>query len=217
MIDDAFIARIAAKSDRSGGVDACWPWLGAKNRWGACRTSLKKKSLAVRRVLWEYHFGPIPAEHVISDKCGMTVCANPKHLRLRSWVLADRFWEKVSRTGGPDACWPYMWRRNKRNYGMFPIGEKGKHPAHRIAWEITHGKIGDPSIFVCHRCDNPPCCNPAHLFLGTAAVNNADMWAKGRGPCGPKHAIACAAGLAKGRIAMAAKRARLNGGAARDE
>ena len=200
------IERIAAKSDRSGGVNACWPWLGAKNPWHCARTTLKKKSIGVRRSLWEHHYGPIPDEHVVSDSCGNRGCVNPKHLRLRSWVLADRFWEKVNRTGGPNACWPYMWRRRK-GYGMFPIGERGKHPAHRVAWEITHGKIGDPKVLVCHRCDNPPCCNPAHLFLGTAADNHADMRAKGRVSRGEKHRAATAPALAKARMAMAEKRA----------
>ena len=98
--------------------------------------------------------------------------------------IAERFWTKVDRSGGPDACWPWMGHRTRQGYGQVKILGKST-PAHRVAWELTNGPIplGDHfgTTCACHRCDNPPCCNPAHLFLGTMADNVADRDAKGRG------------------------------------
>lgn len=87
----------------------------------------------------------------------------------------DRLWSKVER--GP-ACWVWQAHRNRAGYGQFWF-EGRSQKAHRIVWIITYGEIPD-GLCVLHRCDNPPCCNPEHLFLGTKADNTADMDAKGR-------------------------------------
>ena len=99
--------------------------------------------------------------------------------------LSIRFWAKVA-TGETDTCWPWTAYRGKplRGLGYGKLGINGRiHYAHRIAWELTHGPIPD-LMRVLHRCDNPPCCNPAHLFLGTQGENVQDMHDKGRH--GPK-------------------------------
>lgn len=85
----------------------------------------------------------------------------------------QRFWSKVDRRG-PDECWPWLAAKSATRYGVFD-----KTRAHRVAYALTHGLIPEGRI-VCHRCDNPPCCNPAHLWLGTPKDNTADMVAKGR-------------------------------------
>lgn len=96
----------------------------------------------------------------------------------------DRFWAKVDRSGGPESCWLWTAGMRVRNYGGFRIGRKW-HLAHRIAWELTHGSIPE-GLCVCHHCDNPTCCNPSHLFLGTIAENMKDRNTKGRcGASGP--------------------------------
>jgi hypothetical protein len=88
-----------------------------------------------------------------------------------------RFWEKVDRSG---ECWVWTGRRTPRGYGEFGLHKPGRSSrAHRVAWELTHGPIPD-GMCICHACDNPPCCNPAHLFLGTSADNTRDMDEKGR-------------------------------------
>lgn len=96
-----------------------------------------------------------------------------------------RFWAKVDRTGGPDICWPWKTGTDGCGYGCFWLEDNNKR-AHRVAWLIMRGD--DPrGLCVLHRCDNPPCCNPSHLFLGTTADNVADKCEKGRQPFGDRN------------------------------
>ena len=104
-------------------------------------------------------------------------------------IAERRFWLAVdcSRTGVGE-CWPWMGMRGGRTstkYGHVKINGQDVG-AHRVAWELAFGPI-PPGLFVCHRCDNPPCCKPSHLFLGTAGDNNRDSASKGRKITGDNH------------------------------
>lgn len=93
-----------------------------------------------------------------------------------------RFWVKVPKSG-PDDCWEWVSTRSGKNYGLLHfMPERGKRHylyAHRVSYFIAHKYLPE-EMDVLHTCDNPPCCNPNHLFLGTQKDNVADMVAKGR-------------------------------------
>lgn len=90
---------------------------------------------------------------------------------------AAHFWAKVE-TRGADECWHWTESTSDDGYGFVRKDRKTKR-AHRVAWELTNGDIPD-GMKVLHKCDNPPCCNPNHLFLGTDQDNSDDKMKKGR-------------------------------------
>ena len=100
-----------------------------------------------------------------------------------------RFWSRVD-VRGPDECWPWKACRNPDGYGAYCIhGEN--YSTNRVALFIVSGE--DPAaLLACHTCDNPPCCNPAHLFKGTEKDNAQDREHKGRSnpPLGSDHGAA---------------------------
>lgn len=94
--------------------------------------------------------------------------------------LAERFWAKVQKADG-DACWLWTGARSGDGYGSINIGgADGKAlGAHRVAWELTHGPVPEGRE-VRHRCDNPGCCRPDHLELGSHRDNVQDMLDRNR-------------------------------------
>lgn len=92
--------------------------------------------------------------------------------------VEDRFIEKIIKL--PSGCWEWTGATVPFGYGVFQLGRGvGVTRSHRFAYELWVGPIPE-GMFVCHTCDNPPCCNPEHLFLGSNGDNMKDMHAKNR-------------------------------------
>jgi hypothetical protein len=121
---------------------------------------------------WEV---PTVTKRTWSDEPGR----NPR-ARLQDPVA--NWWKKVD-VRGPDECWPWKRSCTPNGYGKHQVGLGGHEQrhvsAHRFGYEVLVGPIPE-GMYVCHRCDNPPCCNPSHWFLGTPKDNNDDKVAKGR-------------------------------------
>jgi hypothetical protein len=102
-----------------------------------------------------------------------------------------RFWNKVDSSGGPNTCWPWTGANNG-GYGSFGLTRNGKvsmYTATRIAWFLENGSIPN-GLHVLHViCDQPSCCNPRHLLLGTHRQNMDDMTRKGRAPRGERYGV----------------------------
>ena len=97
-------------------------------------------------------------------------------MATRNLTPAERFWSKVNKT---ESCWLWTACCKQFGYGCFSVSRSKWILAHRASWIFTNGPIPEGQLIL-HKCDNPPCVNPSHLFLGTHADNVADKMNKGR-------------------------------------
>lgn len=105
--------------------------------------------------------------------------------------IERRFWSKVQRCSHPGdcttCCWLWTAGTVRRGYGCLRV-EGRTRLAHKLAYELTMGPLLPlPGLHICHRCDNPACVNPAHLWIGTPGDNMADRQSKKRGVRGENH------------------------------
>lgn len=122
------------------------------------------------------------ASYVRTSEHRAALSAKRKGVVLQA--LTERFWAKVQK-GEPDSCWLWTGACYLSGYGKLYAGRvDGKmlaHYAHRLSWELDHGHPVPDAGKILHRCDNPPCVNPAHLYLGTPADNARDRGERRRG------------------------------------
>lgn len=111
----------------------------------------------------------------------------PRKKRKLIIVSFERLISNTDKSNNPNDCWNWMKSKNGKGYGKTCSGGK-LHYTHRLSWSLVNGEIPD-GLFVLHKCDNPSCINPEHLFIGTQKENLEDMIKKGRNnhPTGDRH------------------------------
>lgn len=103
---------------------------------------------------------------------------NHRYCSLRCRYSPEHNLADMLKKLGPDDCWEFQGHRNPQGYGKFGF-RKSCWQAHRVAYTLAKGEI-PPGLDVLHTCDNPPCCNPDHLYVGTDADNTRDKIARNR-------------------------------------
>jgi hypothetical protein len=167
-------------------VSGCQVWIGSKIKKCGTVRILGETTKYAHVLAWEYIHGPPPEGFTIYRTCGNKLCINIQHMILFKhssggpednieWLL-DRLKKRII-INPITHCWEWQGSKYRRGYGKIQVRARMK-AAHRMMWMCAHGDAKELNVL--HKCDNPSCINPEHLFLGTQADNVQDKVIKNR-------------------------------------
>ena len=161
-------------------TDSCWNWTACLSRSNNGVLRDGDKNVTATRFSYELANGVSLGNVRLQHTCRNTLCVNPSHLYIAS--VEGRLLSKVQKT---ETCWLWLADKVTGGYGRIKVG-RGLKLAHRVSYELFVGKIPN-GMQVLHSCDNPPCVNPKHLFLGNDRINVDDKIRKKRHCFGENH------------------------------
>lgn len=165
----------------------CWIWQGGMfgpKKYARPVVYIDRVPTLLRRIMWEQCRGYL-GKMVLRSKCGNMRCCRLSHIEALDHARRGLRWSSPPATSwfetNDQGCWLWTGRRVRWGYGRVMIDGKCL-VAHRRAWEVANGKPVPEGLVVRHTCDNPPCCRPDHLLVGTQRDNSRDMASRLRGP-----------------------------------